>query len=876
MLGAGLAIAFTLQLAPNANEATVQTIALPSVGQVRLTLTRFETLVSDARATFGGTGPASDSAELLTVARSVATFGGEVEGHPGSRAYMAFSPLGRVGLVEVDGKRFALAPVDGSWHGPIFGPGQWVETTGSGAPLLDEVCRVLHDHEDEGGIAGIPLPPPNVHGSRVRVAADCDYEFTSIFPDSASAAAYVVSLYGAISEIYRHECGVRVQISYLRLWTTPDDPYQDPDPLGQFRNLWNDQQTTVVRDVAQLLTGRRNLPYGGVAWLNAACTANGYSVCGFLIGSFADAGRTDPGNWDIIVTAHELGHNVGTLHTHDYDIDGCAFGEVLRGGIMSYCHTVSGATSNVDLTFHRIVREHIAEYLSQAECITQDCDGDGLDDVEAIALNVVQDSNADGIPDNCQDCDNDGVLDPQEIASGAADLDANGIPDQCDPDCNGNGIVDAVDISTGRSDDVWGNGVPDECERDCNSNGTSDYTEILANMTLDIDRNGELDACQDCDGDGTLDSVVLANARHWWVASNSDGNLRELNARSGVKQRASAPAAAAVVDLIMGPDGLLYGTTGDSVVRWNPVTGALVGTFVAPGAGALSQARGLLFQPDGTLLVSSFGTGRLLRYSSTGVFIGVFVDLAGRKPHGLTHRSDGVIAVSTNDGRVHGFHNNGSSAGTLADLTLLSPNSNPSGVLYLPNGDLLVASRGLDQIHRFDGTTGMHLGRFDVGPGPNSTASLKTPMSMKLLADGKVVMVTAQTGVSALIGFDAVTGYHCRTYRVYAADAPAATGLVVMPNSPLDCNGNLIPDSCDVSSGSSPDANEDGTPDECQGGPWQPTDLNFDGIVDGADLGILLSAWGPCASKGPRCNADVNSDGVVDGADLGVLLGTWD
>jgi hypothetical protein len=46
-------------------------------------------------------------------------------------------------------------------------------------------------------------------------------------------------------------------------------------------------------------------------------------------------------------------------------------------------------------------------------------------------------------------------------------------------------------------------------------------------------------------------------------------------------------------------------------------------------------------------------------------------------------------------------------------------------------------------------------------------------------------------------------------------------------------------------------------------------DLNGDGVVDGADLGELLSAWG---SSGP---ADLDGDGVVDGADLGILLGNW-
>jgi predicted extracellular nuclease len=55
-------------------------------------------------------------------------------------------------------------------------------------------------------------------------------------------------------------------------------------------------------------------------------------------------------------------------------------------------------------------------------------------------------------------------------------------------------------------------------------------------------------------------------------------------------------------------------------------------------------------------------------------------------------------------------------------------------------------------------------------------------------------------------------------------------------------------------------------PASCTG---DPADLNNDGVVDGADLGILLGAWG---SSGP---GDFDGNGVVDGADLGTLLGSW-
>lgn len=47
-------------------------------------------------------------------------------------------------------------------------------------------------------------------------------------------------------------------------------------------------------------------------------------------------------------------------------------------------------------------------------------------------------------------------------------------------------------------------------------------------------------------------------------------------------------------------------------------------------------------------------------------------------------------------------------------------------------------------------------------------------------------------------------------------------------------------------------------------------DLNGDGAVNGADLGLLLAAWG---TPGPE--ADLDGNGVVDGGDLGLLLAQW-
>ena len=49
-----------------------------------------------------------------------------------------------------------------------------------------------------------------------------------------------------------------------------------------------------------------------------------------------------------------------------------------------------------------------------------------------------------------------------------------------------------------------------------------------------------------------------------------------------------------------------------------------------------------------------------------------------------------------------------------------------------------------------------------------------------------------------------------------------------------------------------------------------PGDLDGDGVVGGADLGLLLAAWG---SVDPE--ADLDGSGTVDGGDLGLMLANW-
>ncbi|MBL9120756.1 MAG: hypothetical protein JNL80_12675 [Phycisphaerae bacterium] len=812
---------------------SVMNVVLGDGTPVTLELRRFQVMAPDADVRIGSRA----SSRVARSMQGVQHFVGEVAGAPGSLVYLGVGRRGAAGTIDLGPgrERYALRPVAGDRPGLVSGEARFDRCFGVSAPEVP-TCGGTDGDGEGGGIAGIGAVP---HGAMptIEVAVDTDWEYYNIFGNATDAAEYVVTVYGAVSAIYQRDLDSRVEVVFTRLFDVPQDPYNDGDPLYQFRDDWNATMGDVHRDVAHLMTGRRNLPYGGVAWLNATCGDFGYGVVGYIIGSFADPIVTNPGNWDINVIAHELGHNVGTLHTHNYGLDHCDVGEVLRGTIMSYCHVNSGASANIDLSFHTVCVDAMESFIVSSPCLESDCDGDGVTDADEIAAGAA-DADADGVPDACQDCDGDGVLDSVAIATGAAtDLDADGTPDACEPDCNGNGVPDSHDIATGSSLDAYGNGVPDECEPDCNGNGTSDFTEIQLDMSLDRNRNAQLDACEDCDADGTPDLAELEGGLSIWTGC-TDGSLRELHPLSGVLLR-SVTLDAEITDLAIGPDGILYVAAGSKVYPVVRSTLEVLSPIIS--LAAPSSIRGLAFAADGTLLVSR-GPNGLARHLTNGTFvewIGGAVN-AAPDPRDVFVRADRRILVSGGDGRIRQFTANG--VATFGFQDLAHPHDY-YGVIESPDGaEVIVASRAQGALVRFNSQSGAYLGRLDV----QASGLLTRASGVALAGDGAAYLAVSSVSSSTLNGYDTASGYVERTYRSYVADAGLAQAILVAPRSDADANGNLVPDECEAA------------------GP----DLNGDGVVNAADLAILLGAWGTPA-------ADLDGDGTTAGPDLAVLLGAW-
>src|SRR5690606_14139523 len=115
---------------------------------------------------------------------------------------------------------------------------------------------------------------------------------------------------------------------------------------------------------------------GGAAFL---CGRS--SWIGHVLGFYGDPGGPHVDNRDIIVSAHEMGHALGTNHTHSYAVDQCHIPTALptRNSIMSYCYYYNGGYANTDLRFHTVPQEKIAACWAYGS-LAFDCNQNGIPD----------------------------------------------------------------------------------------------------------------------------------------------------------------------------------------------------------------------------------------------------------------------------------------------------------------------------------------------------------------------------------------------------------------------------------------------------------------------------------------------------------------
>jgi hypothetical protein len=846
--------------------------------------------------------PVSTDATTVTVARRGGELSlprpethhlvGAIDGVAGSSVFLSTTPAGTFGWID-DGEsrwivssgdvRSGRAPAVFEMRGAAMGQLAW-------KPFHCEAVEHGEAQDAEGAEGGVADDALLGTCRSIDLAVDTDEEFLALFDGSVDAAqGYIETIVAAGDAIYRRDTNVRIRLAYSRLWTTAD-PWTSTSTsaqLTQFRSRWQQTQGSVVRDVATLLSGRGL--GGGVAFLDSVCANTAYSVCADLDGFFPTPLLDNVAqNWDVVVFTHELGHNAGSVHTHDRNppVDGCGLGDCTgasSGTIMSYCHLCSPGMPNIALAFHPLSAGEITSYMSTASCASfVDCTANpacvlaisdpGEHFARAGGLGTVA---VTALAANC-------TWSPVAVPSWITLVDAG-------PAGGSGSFTYFVAPNTGpaRSFTISVGDRPHTVSQDafvdCDADGVADDAELDADPSLDCDGDGTLNSCEiaagaeDCDDDGVPDACEVTTSVLSWGAGRP-------GTAGGANYGQSTPPAGL---------GRVLATTGG------------FGHTVAIEATGLVRAWGL--DSYGQATVPS--TLSQVVDVSSGLYHNAAVSANGRVTcwgRNLEGQCDAPGSLLDAVGVAAGFQH---TVALRSNGTLVCWGSNTKGQCDVPAGLGAVADVDAGSLHTLvrlaDGTVrawGDSLqGQTGVPAGLSGAIAVSAGEyhNLVLRNDGGVVAfgydISGQSQVPADLGpvvAVAAGGLHSLalqadgTIRAWGRNdygqstPPAAQGTVSLgtglyhsvaitsASTMPDCDGDGLSDACAIAAGA-PDTDGDGIPDSCDAGEVVG-DVNGDGVVNGADLAAILGAWG---SADP--DADIDGDGVVGGSDLAAVLGAW-
>ncbi len=216
----------------------------------------------------------------------------------------------------------------------------------------------------------------------VRVYFECDYQmYLDRGMSVNNVANYVTSAYNQVKSIYQNE-SINTIISEINVWSVLD-PYPSSSSLNALISFRTNLAGNFNGDLAHLLS-TKPAGNGGVAYLNVLCNANYACAYSNIHNSFANYPNY---SWTVMVIAHEIGHNLGSPHTHacawngnNTAIDGCGTiagdpngcnGPLPNAGtVMSYCHLFSNIGIDLGLGFGPQPGDLIRSKVYNASCLS--------------------------------------------------------------------------------------------------------------------------------------------------------------------------------------------------------------------------------------------------------------------------------------------------------------------------------------------------------------------------------------------------------------------------------------------------------------------------------------------------------------------------
>ncbi|HMS41076.1 MAG TPA: M12 family metallo-peptidase, partial [Pyrinomonadaceae bacterium] len=300
---------------------------------------------------------------------AVKTYKGKISGEENSRVRLTIDGAKIEGFFDTNGERF------------------YVEQAKKYSRFADENDLVVYRAEDlmrgsnfdcESGIgAKIERGKEMISADAVsspqtlrviEIATDADFQYVAALGGANQANAEIAGILNMAEGVYESELRLTIRIVYSHFWTTPD-PFSGvnaPTLLSSFQGFWNTNHVNIPRDTVHLFTGKSFALSSGYALISEICdTNNAYGLSGYVDWSPAK----------FLITAHELGHNLGAFHASAaQSCDNTLMNEQL--------------TFNTPLSFCSFSRTEINNFVnSSGSCLTNlakspfDFDGDSRTDI---------------------------------------------------------------------------------------------------------------------------------------------------------------------------------------------------------------------------------------------------------------------------------------------------------------------------------------------------------------------------------------------------------------------------------------------------------------------------------------------------------------
>ncbi len=209
--------------------------------------------------------------------------------------------------------------------------------------------------------------------------------------------------------------------------------------------------------------------------------------------------------------------------------------------------------------------------------------------------------------------------------------------------------------------------------------------------------------------------------------------------------------------------------------------------------------------PDVIYAVNTAGTARTISNDQSGGRS--FVDVAVGRVHIL-------VADNENDTIFTLGGDLNSNSGTWSAISGVTLPANPIGIEWDPSttNDSFIIAFGNGTLYRITAaaaTNGTSFSSTQIGSG--FTFNTSATQALDISDDGRVLAVAASEAVYVYARCSLTSGNNCDNNGNQAD----VCRVLVPPNPIVDCNGNLIPDSCDISGQTSFDCDTDDVPDEC-------------------------------------------------------------